>query len=61
MNATYIETGKDENGRSPSCPYCEAEMNTVKVYRSHFRFLANLHVYCCPACNKALNAAAVPK
>ncbi|MBN2079240.1 MAG: hypothetical protein JW838_09760 [Spirochaetes bacterium] len=61
MKVLFIKTGVDENGGGPLCPHCDAEMKTLKVYRGHLRFLANLHVYCCPACNRALNAAAVPK
>ncbi len=61
MKILHVKTGADEQGRGPSCPCCDAEMKTLKVYRSHLRFLSNLHVYCCPACNRALNAAAVPK
>ncbi len=61
MRILHVETGTDEEGRGPSCPCCNAEMKTLKVYRSHFRFLANLHVFCCPACNRALGAAPVPK
>jgi hypothetical protein len=61
MQVLAIEVGQDENGRFPLCPYCEEELSFIKVYRSHFKFLSNLHVFACPHCRKALNASAVSK
>jgi len=61
MKALTINVGKDDEGRFPLCPYCEKELDTIKDYRSHFKFMSNLHVFACPHCKKALNVIAVSK
>jgi hypothetical protein len=61
MKTLDIETGRDREGRPPLCPHCGGDLGTIRAYRSHLRFLANLHVYACPQCRKALGVAPVPK
>jgi len=56
-----IKTGKDENGRHPICPFCEKELDFLKDYRSHLKFLSNMHVFTCPHCNKVLSVIAASK
>ena len=42
MKPLYIQTGKDEKGNSPICPYCNEEIKTITDYRSHLKFLSNI-------------------
>lgn len=61
MKTLNIETGTDDNGHHPVCPYCEKELNTIKDFRSHLKFMSNMHVFSCPFCNKVLGIIAASK
>ncbi|HON79908.1 MAG TPA: hypothetical protein PK544_15550 [Spirochaetota bacterium] len=61
MKTRTVPIDPDENGAYPVCPYCESPLRTVRDYRSPYRFLSNIHLLCCPECNKLLNASLVSK
>jgi len=61
MKPLYIDVGKDENDRYPLCPHCGSELRTITDYRSHLKFMSNMHVFCCSKCNTALGVTAVSK
>ena len=61
MKPLVIDVGIDNEGKYPVCPYCEMELNELKDYRSHLKFLSNMHVFTCPHCRKVLSVIAVSK
>lgn len=61
MKTLTVAIDPDEKGTYPTCPYCEAPLTAVRDYRSHFRLMSNIHLLCCPECNKVLNASLVSK
>ena len=61
MKMLSVNVGTDDAGRPPLCPYCEKELSSLNDYRSHLKFLSNMHVFACPHCRKALSVIAVSK
>jgi predicted amidophosphoribosyltransferase len=61
MKPLNISVGRDKDGTSPVCPYCEQNLSAIRDYRSHLKFLSNMHVFTCPHCYKVLSIAVVPK
>ena len=61
MKPLIIKVGTDSAGKNPICPYCERELDAIKDYRSHLKFLSNMHVFACPYCFKVLSIIAVSK
>jgi hypothetical protein len=60
MKPLKVEVGSDD-GQKPLCPHCGKELTHVIDYRSHLKFLANLHAFACPHCRKVLGVSAVLK
>lgn len=61
MKPLTIDVGTDENGRHPVCPHCGRELRVITDYRSHLKFMSNMHVFCCSECNTVLSVTAVSK
>lgn len=61
MKPMFIRIDREAEDGLPICPYCEREIEAVKVYRSHYKFMSNMHVFCCPHCAKLYNLAIVSK
>jgi hypothetical protein len=53
LDTIETEVGSDDRPK-PLCPHCDAPLATVVSHRSDYLGLANLHVFSCPSCRKAL-------
>ena len=56
LKTLHTDVGSDDAAK-PLCPHCEQPLAQVVSHRSDYVGLANLHVFSCPSCRKAIGIA----